>query len=101
MAVAFFSAEKMVQNYNNYLIYANKLLFFLPERRFFAHIVYHLCAVMRLAGAKVQQKKQGRKDFLLCAPISPNFPILLFAVPIRVNQRIVFAYIPQAKMVTA
>ena len=62
----------MVQNYNNYLTYANKLLFFLPERRFFAHIVYYLCAAMRLAGAKVQQKKQGRKDFLLCAPISPK-----------------------------
>ena len=28
MVIAFFSAEKMLQNYNKYLTYANKLLFF-------------------------------------------------------------------------
>ncbi len=77
MMITFFSAEKMSQNYSNYLTYANNLLFFLPERHFFAHIfwhtVYHLYAVMRETGAKEHQKKNRRKGFALYALISHVF----------------------------
>ena len=37
MVIAFFSAEKMLQNYNKYLTYTNKLLFFC-RNAIFLHI---------------------------------------------------------------
>ena len=57
MANAFFSAEKMLQNYNKYLTYANKLLFFCRNA-----IFLHIRCTTRLFDyaendAKLQQKQ--------------------------------------------
>ena len=54
MVITFFSIEKMLQNYNKYLTYANKLLFFLPERRIFAHKVYYYLCCNAKNDAKLQ-----------------------------------------------
>lgn len=84
MVNAFFSAEKMLQSYNKYLTYANKLLFFSLNATFFAHKVYY-CYLrlatnggpnktknnfVRLASAKLQQKNKRRKGLTLYALIS-------------------------------
>ena len=69
MVNAFFSAEKMLQNYNKYLTYANKLLFFLPKRYFFAHKVYY--SLVRLCEKRckgtIKKRKAQRFD-----PLRPN-----------------------------
>ena len=66
MVIAFFSAEKMLQNYNKYLTYTNKLLFFC-RNAIFLHI---RCTTTRFASAKLQQKNKRRKGLTLYALIS-------------------------------
>ena len=54
MVNAFFSAEKMLQSYNKYLTYANKLLFFSLNATFFAHKVYYYLCCNAKNDAKLQ-----------------------------------------------
>ena len=72
MVIAFFSAEKMPQNYNKYLTYANKLLFFSLNATFFAHKVYYSLVRLCEKRCKSTIKKQRRKGLTLYAPISPK-----------------------------
>ena len=69
MVIAFFSAEKMPQNYNKYLTYANKLLFFSLNATFFAHKVYY--SLVRLCEKRckgtIKNQKAQRFD-----PLRPN-----------------------------
>ena len=72
MVITFFSAEKMLQNYNNYLTYANKLLFFCLNAIFlYITCTTLLCCNVKYA-AKIQQKTTGTKVFTICALISPK-----------------------------
>ena len=52
MVIAFFSAEKMLQNYNKYLTYTNKLLFFC-RNAIFLHI---RCTTRLFDYAKTMQR---------------------------------------------
>ena len=69
MVIAFFSAEKMLQNYNKYLTYTNKLLFFCRNAIFFAHKVYY--SLVRLCEKRckstIKKAKAQRFD-----PLRPN-----------------------------
>lgn len=63
MVIAFFSAEKMPQNYNKYLTYANKLLFFSLNATFFAHKVYYSLVRLCEKRCKGTIKKQKAQRF--------------------------------------
>ena len=56
MVNAFFSAEKMLQSYNKYLTYANKLLFFYLNATFFAHKVYYCRLRLATNGSPIRQR---------------------------------------------
>ena len=69
MVNAFFSAEKMLQNYNKYLTYTNKLLFFCRNAIFFAHKVYYSLARLCEKRCKSTIKKAKAQRF---DPLRPN-----------------------------
>ena len=72
MVTAIFSAEKMLQKYNNYLTYANKLLFFCLNAIFCTYFLTYrvllVCCDVRNRRKGTPKKEQAQR---FC-PLRPN-----------------------------
>ena len=61
MVIAFFSAEKMLQNYNKYLTYTNNSAFFCIFAPYRTFGVLLACSTMRKTLQKYYKKSKGAK----------------------------------------